>query len=319
MQTSVIRIPVLLLITAVSSSAAFAQLGGSAGAFSRMGFGARGIGMGNAQTAVTDGDIIGYYNPAVLSYAAARTVSASFGILALDRRLNFLHYTQPLQPSAGISFGIINSGVSGIDGRDADAEPTGALQTSENQVFLAFANRFKGGFSLGINVKMYYHRLYTDVSSVSVGLDFGALVPVTDALTVGGTVRDVNSQYKWDTSALYGQSGNSTNDKFPLLYTGGVAYRLPDSLGLVALDLETSNRSSLILRVGAEVPVIPELSLRLGVDRIDLKETGSGIRPTFGFSLRKSFDSWTPVLQYAFVHEPFVSPGMHVISLSVIL
>jgi hypothetical protein len=59
--------------------------------------------------------------------------------------------------------------------------------------------------------------------------------------------------------------------------------------------------------------------VRAGVDRIDLKEKGNGIRPTFGFSLRKSFDTWVPSLQYAYVHEPFVSPGMHVISLSVVL
>lgn len=307
----------LSLLVVLSTYGGSAQLGGRAGAFSRMGFGARGIGMGNALTAVNTGDLVGYYNPATLSQASSRTVSASFGILALDRRLNFLHYTQPVHPTAGISFGIINAGVSDIDGRDADGEPTGALQTSENQVFLAFANRFRGGFSLGINLKMYYHRLYTDVSALSVGLDFGALIPVTDALTLGATVRDVNSQYRWDTSQLYGQSGNSTRDKFPLLYTGGAAYMLPESLGLVAVDLEMSNQRTLTLRFGAEVPVLPELTFRAGLDRIDLKEKGAGIRPTFGFTLRKSFETWAPALHYAYVHEPFVSPGMHVISLSV--
>lgn len=319
MPTSSLRCVLLTACAVLSVQTAFSQIGGHAGAFSRMGFGARGMGMGNAQTAVITGDLVGYYNPATLSLAETRTVSASFGILALDRRLNFLHYTQPLHPTAGLSFGIINAGVTDIDGRNSDGNPTGALLTSENQVFLGFANRFRGGFSLGINVKVYYHRLYTDVSTIGVGLDFGALVPITDAITVGATVRDVNSAYKWDTSELYGQSGNTTRDRFPLLYTLGGAYLLPDSLGLLAADLEASNQSTMTLRLGVEIPLIPELSVRAGVDRIDLKEKGNGIRPTFGFSLRKSFDTWVPSLQYAYVHEPFVSPGMHVISLSVVL
>lgn len=296
-----------------------AQVGGRPGAFARMGFGARGMGMGNALIAVTEGELAGYYNPAVLPYAATRTAAAAFGVLSLDRRLNFLHYTQPVHPTAGISAGIINAGVSRIDGRDSDGEPTGDLQTSENQVFLAFANRFGGGLSLGINVKLYYHRLYTDVSTLSMGLDFGALYSVTQDITIGATVRDVNSAYRWDTSELYGQSGNTTRDRFPVLYTGGAAWRLPDSTALVSAEIEASDRSTLRLRLGAECPVIPELTLRAGVDRIDLREEGAGAAPTAGFTVRKDLDTWTPALHYAYVHEPFAPGGMHIISLSVTL
>lgn len=313
-----IRTTALLLLVFIVSHATMGQIAGKAGAFSRMGFGARGMGMGNALTAVTTGDVVGYYNPATLPSVSYKYASASFGILALDRKLNFLSYTMPVRPSAGLSIGIINSGVSNIDGRDSDGEPTGPLRTSENQVYLAFANKFNNRLSLGINVKLYYHHLYTDVTSTLIGLDFGGLFQVTDALTVGATVRDVNSQYKWDTSDIYGQSGNSTTDKFPLLYTFGTAFQLPDSLGLVALDIESSNQSSLSARVGVEVPLIPELTLRAGLDRIDLKEKGNGVRPSFGFTARQGFDDVVPALHYAYVVEPFASTGMHIISLSVV-
>lgn len=311
------RILLILLFLSLSIDA-YGQIGGRAGAFSRMGFGARGMGMGNALTAVTSGDVVGYYNPAVVPLSEYKNISASFGILALDRKLNFISHSAPLKPSAGISFGIINSGVSEIDGRDSDGEPTGLLRTSENQVFLGFANQFQAGFSLGINLKLYYHHIYTDVSSTTVGIDIGLLIPVNDQLTIGATVRDINSQYKWDTSDLYGQSGNTTIDNFPLLYTVGSAYKLPDSLGLIALDIQASNQKTIIARFGAEVPIVPELTLRAGLDRIDLKEKGNGVRPTFGFTLTRSiFESWTPSLNYAYVIEPFASSGMHVISISV--
>ncbi len=238
----------------------FAQLGGTPGAFSRMGFGARGIGMGNALTAVTSGDVVGYYNPALLSWSEYRQVSASFGILSLDRRLNFLSYSQPLRPSAGISAGIINAGVSNIDGRDADGEPTGLLKTSENEVFMSFSNRFKSGFSIGLTIKLLYYHLYTDVSTTTVGLDVGLLFPISGDLTIGATARDVNSKYRWDTSELYGQQGTSKTWDFPQLYTLGVAYTLLDSLALAAFDIEISNQKTITARLGVEVPLIPELS-----------------------------------------------------------
>ncbi|MDH4070281.1 MAG: hypothetical protein OEV30_07640, partial [Ignavibacteria bacterium] len=86
----------LLALVLLTSTLAAGQIAGHAGAYSRLGFGARGIGVGNAMTAVASGDINGYYNPAVLPFSGYRSLSASFGILALDRRLNFLSYAQPL-------------------------------------------------------------------------------------------------------------------------------------------------------------------------------------------------------------------------------
>lgn len=308
---------VLCTLCILSSAAALGQIGGRAGAFSRLGFGARGMGMGNALTAVTTGDVVSYYNPAVLPQAGYRNLSLSYGILAFDRTLNFLSFAQPVHPNAGISAGIINAGVSNIDGRDSDGEPTGPLRTSENNIFLGFATRFSSGFSIGINLKFLYHHLYTDVSSTTVGIDLGALLPIGESLTLGATVRDINSRYKWDTSQLYGdQNGKTTEDKFPQLYTLGASYRLLDSLGLVALEIERSNQSTLVARLGAEFSLVPEVSVRAGIDRIDLLDKGMGVKPSFGFTARKNFDSWTPAVNYAFVIEPFSSSAMHVISLS---
>lgn len=318
------RTSVLLILALVLSASASAQIAGRAGAYGRLGFGARGMGLGNAMTAVTSGDINGYYNPAVLPYSGYRSLSASFGILALDRRLNFLSYAQPLAPDAGISLAIINSGVSEIDGRDSDGEPTGPLKTSENQVILGFANRFKGGFSLGINLKLLHHHLYTDVNSVTVGIDAGLYLPLSNKLAIGVVVRDINSKYKWDTTTLYGQSGNTTNDDFPLLYGAGISYQLPDSIGLIDVDFEASNESSLIARGGFEFYVIPELTLRGGVDRIDVKEKGNGVRPSAGFTLKQTLgDNTIPLVNpdmiavnYAYMFEPFASSGIHIISIS---
>jgi hypothetical protein len=314
---SFLRATLLATFLLAMTTPAFSQIGGKAGAYSRLGFGARGMGMGNALTAVTSGDAIGYYNPATLPFAEYRNISASFGILSFDRRLNFLSFAQPLSERAGISAGIINSGVSNIDGRDSDGEPTGPLKTSENQVFLGFGTQFKNGLAIGLNVKYLYHHLYTDVNSSTFGIDFGALFPVNNSITIGATMRDLVSKYSWNIKTGNGLS-SQTEDKFPQLYTFGVACKLPDSLGIAAVDAEFSNQSTINLKVGVEVPIIPEVSVRAGMDRIDVKEKGNGVRPTFGFTARKSFEEWTPAINYAFVIEPFATSGMHMISLSVI-
>lgn len=307
----------MLLLALAPLSASVAQIGGQPGAYSRMGFGARGMGMGNAMTAVTSGDIVGYYNPALVAWTATRHATASFGILSLDRQLNFLEYTQSVPPVAGISAGIINSGVSGIDGRDSDGEQTGPLRTSENQIILGFAVRFKRVFSAGLNFKFHLYHLYTDVSTTTVGMDLGVLYTPVEALTIGFAARDITSKYKWDTAPLYGTAGSTSIDNFPKLFVLGAAYQLPDSMGLISAELELSNPGTTTLRAGAEVPVIPELTLRAGIDRVDLKGKGMGVRPAFGFTLRRGFDGWTPEVNYAFILEPFSPSGMHMISLAV--
>lgn len=305
------------LVAPCCVSVASAQLAGQPGAFGRMGFGARGMAMGNALSAVSTGEIAGYYNPALLPFAASRSGSASMGLLSLDRSLNFLSFAMPLPPKAGLALGIINSGVSNIDGRDSDGEPTGPLRTSENQAFLGFAIRFGPAFSAGVNVKLQYYHLYTDITSTTVGFDFGAYYLLTPELGAAVTLRNVNSRYKWDTGSLFGQRGQTTEDLFPQLYTAGLSYRLGDSLGVVAAEIEFSDKETILARAGAEVTILPEFSLRAGIDRIDIKEKGNGIKPSFGFTLRKPLGNWIPAVHYAFILEPFSPTDIHVISVSV--
>jgi hypothetical protein len=306
-----------LLLALLSSTAVYAQIGGAPGAFSRLGFGARGMGMGNAMSAVSSGDLAGYYNPALLSYASSRYGAASFGFLSLDRTLNFLQYTQPLPPMAGLSVGIINSGVNNIDGRDSDGEPTGPMKTSENQVNFSFAARFKNGFSFGLSFKLYHYQLYTDLVSTTIGLDIGAFYRLTPDIGVSLVVRDINSKYKWDSGPLYGQSGATTQDNFPMLFIAGTSVALPDNWGIVSAEVEYSNVKTIFLRAGVEIPIIPEVVVRGGIDRIDLKDSGMGVRPAMGITVCRDFTGWTPALQYAYVMEPFSPTGMHMISLSV--
>jgi hypothetical protein len=90
-------------------------------------------------------------------------------------------------------------------------------------------------------------------------------------------------------------------------------------IGTLGLGLsQASIFRTLIMRAGAELALVPELTVRAGVDRVDVKDDGNGVKPTFGFTARKAMGSWTPALTYAFLIEPFAPNGMHVISLAVL-
>lgn len=293
-----------------------AQVAGTAGAFARMGSGARGMGMGNAMTAVNTGDIQTYYNPALAAFSDQRMAGATFGILSLDRSLNFLNYVQPIHPTAGISFGLINAGVKNIDGRDADGEKTGDLSTFEDQFYLAFSNRVADRFALGVAVKLYYSKLYDQVRSTTVGFDVGFCAQVTDEISIGGAVQDLGSKYKWDTRVIYDQNGKSTEDKFPNLRRIGVAWRLPSNYGIVSAEFENSSQKTNVFRIGAEYYIVENFSVRGGIDRMDPSSDATGAKPTLGFTVRNSFIGLMPSITYAYVFESFAPQGMHIITLS---
>ncbi|HJY64874.1 MAG TPA: hypothetical protein VJ455_12010, partial [Ignavibacteria bacterium] len=291
----------------------FSQLGGHPGAFTRMGFSARGIGMGNAMTSVTSGDIMGLYNPALSPFQDDHLINLSYSFLSLDRKLNFITYTKnfklPNQPQggAGITFAWVNAGVTDIDGRDLDGFSIGTLSTFENEFLFAPSIRVSDKVSLGAGFKLYYSKLYEGVTTTSFGFDLGALYRVNDRINVGLTVSDINVKYKWNTIDVYGQLGNTTDEKFPILYTLGVSYLLPNNFGLVSVDYETSNKKSNIIRVGAEIYPVKDIKFRAGMDRLDMSAADviGGTKGAFGLGYQRSFGNYIVGIDYSFVLEPY--------------
>ncbi len=306
----------IIALLLICTTYGFAQTGGSAGSFSRLGFGARGMGMGNAMTAVSSGDVSTYYNPALSAFSGQRTAAATFGILSLDRYLNFLSYTQSINAQAGISAGLINSGVRKIDGRDGDGVHTEDYSTTENQFYLNFSNRVDPSVSIGVTIKLLYSKLFEDVKSTTVGFDVGAYVQATDQLSIGVMLQDINSKYKWDTKSIYEQSGKSTEDKFPMLRRIGLAYKLLENSAIVSLEFENTSEKTNSLRFGAEYSFMENFTVRGGLDRWVFGDNTAGAKPSFGFTAKNSFNGWTPTINYAFVIEPFSPHGMHIITVS---
>lgn len=322
---------VILLSSIAVAQPKFIDVNTKPGAFSRMGFGARGIGMGNAMSAVTDGNLVSYYNPALSPFQENNSFQTGYSFLSLNRSLNFLSFTRKFdfysskdtsinkKPSrtAGISAGIINSGVSGIDGRDNNGLPTGELSTSENQFFLSVANRFSEKFSIGISVKFYYYKLYEKITSSGLGIDLGALYKINNNWNVSLMISDLNSKYEWDTSPIYDQQGLTTTDNFPLLKKIGVSYNNLELKLITAIEFENSNAGTNIIRAGAEYNIYEGLFLRCGVDQFNLNNIEAAFKPSLGFSYAKSFGEFILSVDYAFMIEQYSSSDRHIIGVNI--
>lgn len=305
----------------------FSQIAGKAGAFSRMGFGARGIGMGNALSSVRTGNLSAYYNPALSVFQEGNNFQTGYSFLSLDRSLNFLNFTRRFEfgkkdenskPASvsGVSAGIINSGVSDIDGRDNQGIHTENLSTSENQFYLAVANRFSDKLALGLNIKFYYYKLYEEITSTGIGFDLGVIYSFNSNLAFSFVLTDINSKYKWDTTPVYEQSGTNSIDVFPLIKKIGASYYFDDIKLLTALEFENSNAGTNYLRGGFEYEVFENLFIRSGFDKLDLSNFDVPVIPSAGFSYFYVSSSVTIGAEYAFAVEPYSSSDRHIIGLN---
>ena len=325
----------ILFTTVAFCQLQFSSISSAPGAFSRMGFGARGIGMGNAMSAVIEGNLVSYYNPAISVFQDKSVFQTSYSVLSLDRHLNFINVTtrfdlhpygedsyedKSINPvsSAGISFGLINAGVSNISERDGSGIETGTLSTSENQIFLSFAKTFSSKLAVGIATKFYIYNLVYGLKASGLGFDIGVLYKLNDNFNIAGVLSDINSKYKWDSTTLLGQDGKTTEDSFPLLKKIGISYRNNEYKILASAELENSNFGTNILRFGVEYNIYDQVYIRGGIDNFNLSNSDFPKRPALGFSYFKSLGgNWIIGVDYAFVIEQYSPDNSHIIGVNV--
>jgi hypothetical protein len=314
------------------------------GAFSRLGFSARGIALGNALVATPTSDVSPYYNPALLPNASQQRLSATAALLSRDRQLQSLEFATPLGPSAGASIGLIHGGVGNIDGRNADGVHTETLSTDEFALSLSFGNRFLERLSVGVSLTLYQSDIVPDTSPTrGFGLDGGVAYRVTSQFKLAASVHDLLAKYEWNTGSLNGQS---RSDRFPVRVRVGGSYTLRDGrvrlLGelesrYVARDRQVVDRivptsagprretrtESVLLqsfrgRLGVAYRPVDILTLRAGLDRVGVAGT-DGLKPGAGFGLEQAVGELDLRLSYGATLEPYVRSLMHVGTLEVFL
>ncbi len=332
----------LLLIAVLPLTELLAQSGGYAGSFSRMGFSPRGMGMGNAMTAVQSEGSYSYYNPALSAQPTEHIqFDLSTAALRFDRRLHMAHSHFNLPPSAGLSLSIINAGVSDIDGRTQSGYHTDYLSTNEYQFLGNFALRFTHTFWGGIGLKYNLSSFHRDIpNSSSIGLDLGFRLQIHPKIAAGFTIQDIIAEQNANTSDLYGTERTDNAQPYPVRFIAGLSVELTDSW-LFSFDLEnrrqkaeivrpvTGNENgtgqaqriredqtthSRLARAGTRYHIHERLTLRGGLQLLNIGEENV-LQPSAGFSIHLPYDRFSPSIDYAFMREPSQLSTMHIFAI----
>lgn len=246
--------------------------GGYAGAFLKIGAGARALAMGSAFTAVADDHSAFIYNPAGVALIMGQDVGLSYALMSFDRRLGFIGFVTELKPNGGLGLGWINAGDSNIDGRDTNGQPTGDLSYSDNAFFFSFAQQIGRYGALGIGMRYLYQKL-EDQTAKGFGIDAGARLHILPQLWIGGVVQNINAKYTWNTS--YWERETTTKDEVPLQFRMGSAYRLLQNKLLLAIDVGKNTEQDVAFYGGGEYRVNGQFSLRAGLKDGELTAGGS--------------------------------------------
>ncbi len=294
--------------------------GGYAGTHLRMGLGARSMGMGGGSVAMTDDGHISYYNPAGLTELPGRWFAATLNTMALDRRMIYLGYAQPLGGQAGgplrggFAVGWLAAGVDNIDARDFSGNDIGSLSSWNHTFYFSFALKPGSRFSLGVSGKMLYSRFPNITESdgaltaVGFGFDLGASFRPTQNVTLGITVHDLRSKYTWDSQDLY-ERGTQTVDPFLRVVRGGAAVRFLSGRLLATFDLEKVEYYPLDYVTGVEFQAAKGVFARAGLRGGKAAFGGGYHRPLMGKEVH---------LDYAYVPDPIAPRGNHVFTWSFI-
>ena len=283
--------------------------GGYAGAYLRMGLGARSIAMGNTGIADKPTAYGAFYNPAIFGYIQDKKVGLSHSFLSLDRHVNFIGYSMNIPPGAGFSIGWIETGVGDLKSRNSIGLETGDINQTANAVLFSFGRGFSEKIAVGVTIKILWEFINDgtdefDYGSNGVGLDLGLLYRFNEDITFGYQIRDLMSKLKASTDKIFDRGG-TTIDKFPVIHKLGGSYKTPVRWLRVNYEFEWSNKKDYIHHFGTEVLWGKNLALRLGLDDGNF---------TFGGGMDFSFMGTISFLDYAFQPSIYDEGSSHLFS-----
>lgn len=314
----------LVLILIVSGSGlgkASADDGILAGAFLRMGLGARANAMGGAFTAIAEGPEAAYYNAGGVPFITARQIALEYRFLSLDRNFNYIGFATGIRPkveegskeialNGGLALSWIHASVDQIDGRDFAGNHYQDFSNAENAFALSFGVMPLNILAVGFTAKVLYNRFPNmgdndaTISDTGLGVDLGILVKPLPYLSLGLVVKEINAKYNWKTDKVWEKDIDKI-DRFPTTYRAGVACRYPYPWLLLAFDIEKNNQQDWKYFMGTEAWFQNKLAVRAGLNN------GS---PTLGGGYQFRLFARPVQIQYAFVTEKYDVASEHIFS-----
>lgn len=298
-----------------------AKVGTTAAQFLKIGAGARAIGMGGAQVAMT-GDISSiYWNPAALSRMSGPS------------ELTFNHVSWLADINYDFAAGVLPIGELGIFGLSVISlrVPEDIVRTEEYPdgdgrkwdassiaIQLSYARNLTERFSIGVNAKFVREAIWSESAS-GVAFDVGTLyISEIKGLSIGASISNFGTQMRLDGRDLYfntnpdGSFGIGPNNvasesrteayDMPLTFRIGVAmdfYQSEDFRATAAVDATHPNDNTEYVNSGLELSWREIIYGRVGYKSLFLRDSEQGL--TWGFGLHYGIvNSVTVKLDYGF-------------------
>jgi hypothetical protein len=233
---------------------------GSAAPFLKTGVGARALALGGAFVSVADDATAAYWNPAGISGMSEATAGVAYSRMSLDRSYSYIGGVIPRYRAAA---GLIVSGVSDIQGYDANNYPTSKFSNTNMALLLSYAYPLEEGVSVGASVKGLTSRI-KNTSAKGYGLDAGVMLRLLDQLSLGFVLQDVYTKLVWD---------GDYSERVPFVWKMGASYDWFEPKGKprsynvkLCLDVEKySTRDRMRVNAGVELTLPYDIALRGGV------------------------------------------------------
>ena len=283
----------LTILCLTSSSLAERGTGGYVGTFMELAAEPRPAAMGGAYIAISDDAAGQLYNPAGVAAIRNAIFTSSFRAMTLGRSMGFASILLPTrQESAlGISWQYVGSG--SVEVRNEDGDKMGMSFSSNEHIFaITFAKQFtpflglgsklqyllKDGFSAGGAVGSRNYDIIYDNGASSISINLGAMLyvdslfeygdmedkPIKD-IKIGLVFKNMAAEYKWSSNDNPNMT-SAPDDKFPIIYCGGLSFKAFQRKLLVAFDLEKVDMRPIAVRIGGEYEYNKKFALRAGID-----------------------------------------------------
>lgn len=318
----------VLLVTLLASSAFAgkkATLGSFDGFVERMGAGTRELGRGNTGSADTASMPAAYWNPAILGFRDDFAYSLSAEKRDLDRMGGSLGLEGPVGKRMGVGFAMLYRGDLNFDVINEDDETMGTATPYFTMLYLGFAYRVTRRDAFGLSLSMSYDNMdiaeyYEGVELVDdyrspVTLNLSWLRQWNEKWSTSVVIRNLsfseNLSAKWNKNTSTDNSVESTEGVRPKVLQIGLGYRSkvmgkPVYAWMEAIDYQVAD--TLLAfdpdlhvwtgRVGFECEIIPDGTLRLGMDDLDWT-VGAGYK----FRIRIGKKKYPFDVNYALIYE----------------
>lgn len=296
------NLTLFLLLLLLLPATNIAQSLGNAGAFMRLGIGARAGSMGDAYVAAASGPEAIYWNPAVLSLAPTWQVAFTQRRYSFDRNFTFAGATLPLGSAQALGLGWTGFRVSNIEARQGNtASPDALFANNENALALMWGYRLNDWLALGAGGKFVQQNLFNE-SATGYSATLGLLARLSPMLAFGAQWQDFVSNYRWS---------GGREERFPHTLMLGMAMQItPRSLITLDYHRVTAQASAAqnqnLFRFGTEFRAFTAMPLRMGYTQNEL---------AFGLGFEAPLAGTLMKLDYNFSAQDGLNQEGHALSL----